>query len=311
MAAFSGVSLNRAPRLVQYPYWRIGSLNVPRVGGGVSTEYLFQAWTTSDTVQPSAMSLVMPTAFRQVLYWKTALLTPGRLSGLRRFPLCRFHHRTTVVINEMIEYPTVRIVDEHNSHLADLPIQQALEYSKRKQLDLVLVAPESVPPTCKMCALSDYLQEISEELRNTKVASSPVAFDPAQRARLIVLSASEADNDFYRKVNDGKRLLRFGSCVTFLLHRQPSVSSLIVGAKIQKIIAATKDIGIPTTVPARTSQLDARLIIPLHFAPCASQQTALQAMRRFTRLTVDDPPTNDQVFKKRFRQRERNSRRYP
>ncbi|HKN48480.1 MAG: translation initiation factor IF-3 [Candidatus Rokuibacteriota bacterium] len=53
-------------------------------------------------------------------------------------------------VNEGIRSREVRVVSAEGEQLGVMPIQQALETARQRELDLVEVAPEATPPVCRI-----------------------------------------------------------------------------------------------------------------------------------------------------------------
>ncbi|PYM32595.1 MAG: translation initiation factor IF-3 [Candidatus Rokuibacteriota bacterium] len=53
-------------------------------------------------------------------------------------------------VNEGIRSREVRVVSSEGEQLGVMPIQQALETARQRELDLVEVAPEAAPPVCRI-----------------------------------------------------------------------------------------------------------------------------------------------------------------
>ncbi|PYN06175.1 MAG: translation initiation factor IF-3 [Candidatus Rokuibacteriota bacterium] len=53
-------------------------------------------------------------------------------------------------VNEGIRSREVRVVSSEGEQLGVMPIQQALETARQRELDLVEVAPEATPPVCRI-----------------------------------------------------------------------------------------------------------------------------------------------------------------
>ena len=71
----------------------------------------------------------------------------------------------------MIQAKEVRIIDEDKKQLGILPHAEALSLAKEKGLDLVEVAPQAVPPVCRIMDYGKYLYELhkkAQEAKNTK-----------------------------------------------------------------------------------------------------------------------------------------------
>ncbi|HTK93522.1 MAG TPA: translation initiation factor IF-3 [Verrucomicrobiae bacterium] len=59
-------------------------------------------------------------------------------------------------INEGIRVREVRVVSDTGEQLGILPITQALELAKQRDMDLVEVAAEAVPPVCRIMDFGKY-----------------------------------------------------------------------------------------------------------------------------------------------------------
>ena len=75
-------------------------------------------------------------------------------------PRPRFDRRAPVRelpnINERINYPQLRVVDADGSQLGVITRDAALEISKERELDLVLVSEKADPPVCRIMDYGKY-----------------------------------------------------------------------------------------------------------------------------------------------------------
>jgi translation initiation factor IF-3 len=53
-------------------------------------------------------------------------------------------------VNERIRAREVRLIDENGAQLGVMPIQQALQLARQRDLDLIEVAPNAQPPVCRI-----------------------------------------------------------------------------------------------------------------------------------------------------------------
>ena len=61
-----------------------------------------------------------------------------------------------VLINEEIREREVRLIDEDGTQVGIVPTQNAMNMAIEKNLDLVMIAPGSKPPVCKLMDYSKY-----------------------------------------------------------------------------------------------------------------------------------------------------------
>jgi translation initiation factor IF-3 len=73
-------------------------------------------------------------------------------------------------VNEQIRIPKVRLIDEDGSQVGITPVEEALRLAYSKELDLVEVAPNAVPPVCRIMDFGKYKYqlEISEKEKKKK-----------------------------------------------------------------------------------------------------------------------------------------------
>ncbi len=67
--------------------------------------------------------------------------------------------RDTTPLNERIRAPEVRLVGDDGEQIGIVSRDDALEYARERDLDLVLVAPDARPPVCRVLDYSKYKYE--------------------------------------------------------------------------------------------------------------------------------------------------------
>ncbi len=67
--------------------------------------------------------------------------------------------RDTTRINERIRVPEIRLIDEKGEQVGVTKIQDALDYAREKDLDLVEISAEARPPVCRVLDYSKYKYE--------------------------------------------------------------------------------------------------------------------------------------------------------
>ena len=77
------------------------------------------------------------------------------------------------MINEEIRDPQVRLIGENGDQLGIVEVRAAQKMADDKELDLVKIAPNSVPPVCKLMDYGKYRFEMSkrdkEQRKNQKI----------------------------------------------------------------------------------------------------------------------------------------------
>ncbi|HHT17085.1 MAG TPA: translation initiation factor IF-3 [Papillibacter sp.] len=108
-------------------------------------------------------------------------------------------------INEDIRDKEVRLIGADGTQLGIMPASQALEIAYEQDLDLVKIAPGSVPPVCK---IMDYGKYRFEQAKREKEARKNQHIVEVKEIRM---SPSIGLNDFKTKLKNGQRFLQEGN----------------------------------------------------------------------------------------------------
>jgi len=73
----------------------------------------------------------------------------------------------------MIIAKEVRIIDEDKKQVGVFPISEALSLASEKNLDLVEVAPQAVPPVCRLMDYGKFLYELHKKAHTYSDAVLP------------------------------------------------------------------------------------------------------------------------------------------
>ena len=111
------------------------------------------------------------------------------------------------IINEKIKDKEVRLIGSEGEQLGIVPVQQALDIASEKNLDLVKIAPNAVPPVCKIMDYGKFRFEMTkkekEQRKNQKVVDT----------KEVRLTPNIDDHDFFTKLNNAKKFLKSGNKV--------------------------------------------------------------------------------------------------
>ncbi|HHV99497.1 MAG TPA: translation initiation factor IF-3 [Clostridiaceae bacterium] len=143
------------------------------------------------------------------------------------------------MINEGIRDKEVRLIDTDGTMLGIFPIKEAQKIANSKNLDLVKIAPQAVPPVCKIMDYGKYMFELSkrekEARKNQKVIS----------VKEIRLKPTTEEHDFNFKVRNAVKFLKDGDKVKVSIRfsgRQLNYTSL--GKEVlDRFAEALKDVG--------------------------------------------------------------------
>ena len=120
----------------------------------------------------------------------------------------------TVVANEKIRYPQVRVSSEDES-LGIMDTRQAVLHAKNQGLDLVLVTENATPPVCKIVDLNKFLyqqkqkaKEAAKKQRESRIEVKEVQFRPNIDTHDFETKCKRVEN-FVSKGNHVKLMVRF------------------------------------------------------------------------------------------------------
>ncbi len=105
-------------------------------------------------------------------------------------------------INERIRVPEVRLINENGEQVGIVPTEEAREYARERDLDLVEVAPDSKPPVCRVLDYSKYKYEQEQKAKAARKHQQQV------NVREIKLRPKIAQHDYETKRGHVERFLR-------------------------------------------------------------------------------------------------------
>jgi len=141
-------------------------------------------------------------------------------------------------INEAIRARDVRLVGEKGEQLGVMPLTQALEASRKSNLDLVEVSPVAVPPVCR---LLDYGKFIYSQAKKERQARKSQRISLLREVRL---RPNIGNHDFEAKVRIIKKLLDGGDKVkVVVLFRGREITHLDNGSRLlQRVSESLKEV---------------------------------------------------------------------
>ncbi len=137
-------------------------------------------------------------------------------------------------INQMIRAQEVRVVGEKGEQLGIMPLSQAQEVARKHDLDLVEVAPTTVPPVCRLLDYGKYKYQQAkkeQEMRKNQKVSL---------LREIRLRPKIGVHDFEAKARKARKLLTDGDKVKVtVLFRGREITHPELGFRLIKRMAET------------------------------------------------------------------------
>lgn len=166
-------------------------------------------------------------------------------------------------VNHQIRAREVRVIDEEGEQLGTLPTSKALQMARERELDLLMVAPNSQPPVCR---LVDYGKYKYEQIKKDK----KVRKGQKGLLREVRLRPKIEEHDLQAKITKTRELLAEGNKVKITVRfRGREIVYPELGWQVLKRVAeALKDEAVASSQPSK----DARNIA-LTLAPLAPKKT--------------------------------------
>ena len=126
-------------------------------------------------------------------------------------PRPRFDRRAPVRelpnINDRISYPQLRVVDSDGSQLGVISREDALEVSKERELDLVLVSEKADPPVCRIMDYGKFKFEQEKKAKEAKKKSHQT------EVKEVKMRYKIDSHDYDVRIGQAQRFLKAGDKV--------------------------------------------------------------------------------------------------
>ena len=141
-------------------------------------------------------------------------------------------------VNQGIRAKEVRLVGEKGEQLGIMPLPQALEIARKRNFDLVEVAPTATPPVCRLLDYGKYKYEQAKKEREVR-RSQKVALLREVRFRPKI-----GEHDFEAKIRSVKKLLGGGDKVkiTVMFRGREITHPDIAWRLLQKLVESLKGV---------------------------------------------------------------------
>ncbi len=153
--------------------------------------------------------------------------------------------KNELMINEDIRDKEVRVIDSDGSMLGVMPLKDAQNLAVTRNLDLVKIAPQAVPPVCRVMDYGKYLFELAKKEKEAKKNQKIVTI------KELWIKPNIEDHDFEFKVKNAYKFLKDGDKVKISVRfrgREMNYTSL--GAQVlNKFAEAITEVGIVERKP--------------------------------------------------------------
>jgi translation initiation factor IF-3 len=112
-----------------------------------------------------------------------------------------------LLINEEIREKELRLIDENGSVLGIMSAREAQLIANEHETDLVLIAPNAVPPVCKLMDYKKYVFDQAKKDRDAKKNQKVVS------VKEVRLSIGIGEHDFNVKLKNAIKFLEEGNKV--------------------------------------------------------------------------------------------------
>jgi len=147
--------------------------------------------------------------------------------------------KNELLMNEDIKDKEIRLIDSDGSMLGVLPTVEAQKLADSKNLDLVKIVPNAVPPVCKIIDYGKSVFEQAKKEKETKKNQKIVAL------KEVRLSPTIEEHDFDYKVKNAYKFLQDGDKVKASIRfRGREMRYTLTGQEVLgKFAEAVKDVG--------------------------------------------------------------------
>jgi translation initiation factor IF-3 len=141
-------------------------------------------------------------------------------------------------VNERIIAKEVRLVGEKGEQLGIMPLIQAREVARKHNLDLVEVAPTSVPPVCRLLDYGKYKYEQAKKEQQARKSQK------ASLLREVRLRPKIGIHDFEAKARTARKLLTEGDKlkVTLMFRGREATHPELGWKVLQRMVEVLSDV---------------------------------------------------------------------
>ena len=163
-----------------------------------------------------------------------------------------------VLINEEIRAKEVRVIDTDGAQLGIMSTKEALRLAQEKNMDLINIAPQAVPPVCKIL---DYGKYHFEQTKREKEAKKKQKVIEIKEVRL---SPNIDDHDMETKAKMAAKFLSGGDKVKVgVRFRGREMTRTEIGKKVlEKFVEMTADIAVVEKEPKMEGRSMVMFLMP-------------------------------------------------
>ena len=166
-----------------------------------------------------------------------------------------------LLINEEIKAKEVRVIGEDGESLGVMSPDKALAMAYDQGYDLVLMAPQAVPPVCRIMDYGKYRFERDKKEKEAKKKQQVIEIKEIQ------LSCRIDTHDFQTKLKHAQRFLSDGNKVRVVMRvKGREMSHIAIGQEIMaKFIEECSELGNSDKAPVLDGRFMSVTLTPLKF----------------------------------------------
>lgn len=139
----------------------------------------------------------------------------------------------------MIREEEVRVIDENKKQVGILPLAEALSIAKEKDMDLVEIAPQAVPPVCRVMDYGKFLYELHKKAHEAKKHQKQIQIKEIQfRPKISIHDYDFKMRHIQRFLNDGNKVK-----IRVMMRGREKAKPELAYKILDRIFGDTKDIG--------------------------------------------------------------------
>lgn len=161
-------------------------------------------------------------------------------------------------MNEKIKAPEVRVIDPNGKQLGIMSREEALKLAAEYELDLVEVAPKSVPPVCRIMDYGKFRYQQSKKIQEARKKQSYV------QVKEVKVRPKTEDHDLQIKIRHMRDFLGRGLKVKVsLMFRGREIAHPELAQRvIDRIVEGVQDIGNVEVEPRLEGRFMTMMITP-------------------------------------------------
>jgi translation initiation factor IF-3 len=170
----------------------------------------------------------------------------------------------------------VRLIDENGTQVGIIGVREAIQMAEERGFDLVEVAPNAVPPVCRLLDYGKFRYEQSQKEREARKNQKQAEL------KQIRLMPKTADHDMTTKANQAKRFLLAGDKVKFNVRfRGREMAHPDIGRKmLEEIAEQLRDIAVVEQKPLMEGRVLSLLMAPNAKVLKAAQQAQKEKVKQ-------------------------------